>query len=207
MAARTPAAAAAQGKGRRGGRRPSWYHDRGIISVYSSNPREGGYIELAIHGPLWAVQGHMGHSHIYTLTKWNKTRYCWDLYHPPDAAFSAVLKFHSRYWWLYQNNLELFHRAWSSYPLYSSALIDSCNLTSLWNFAPQLYFLHVALLWKFVIICLKTLVQLYAGLQWDLDCQLHSYPCTHSKEGVTFHMPCKKVPIYVSHIFSSGSFS
>jgi hypothetical protein len=36
--------------------------------VYSSNPREGGYIELAIHGPLWAVQGHMGHSHIYTLT-------------------------------------------------------------------------------------------------------------------------------------------
>jgi hypothetical protein len=36
--------------------------------VYSSNPREGGYIEIAIHGPLWAVQGHMGHSHIYTLT-------------------------------------------------------------------------------------------------------------------------------------------
>jgi hypothetical protein len=36
--------------------------------VYSSNPREGGYIELAIHEPLWAVQGHMGHSHIYTLT-------------------------------------------------------------------------------------------------------------------------------------------
>jgi hypothetical protein len=40
----------------------------GNNSVYSSNPREGGYIELAIHGPLWAVQGHMGHSHIYTLT-------------------------------------------------------------------------------------------------------------------------------------------
>jgi hypothetical protein len=36
--------------------------------VYSSNPREGGYTELAIHGPLWAVQGHMGHSYIYTLT-------------------------------------------------------------------------------------------------------------------------------------------
>jgi hypothetical protein len=36
--------------------------------VYFSNPREGGYIELAIHGPLWAVQGHMGHSHIYTNT-------------------------------------------------------------------------------------------------------------------------------------------
>jgi hypothetical protein len=42
---------------------------REIIPVYYSNPREGGYIELAIHGPLWAVQSHMGHSHIYTLTK------------------------------------------------------------------------------------------------------------------------------------------
>jgi hypothetical protein len=28
---------------------------REIIPVYSSNPREGGYIELAIHGPLWVV--------------------------------------------------------------------------------------------------------------------------------------------------------
>jgi hypothetical protein len=36
--------------------------------VSSSNPREGEYIELAIHGPLWVVQGHMGHSHICTLT-------------------------------------------------------------------------------------------------------------------------------------------
>jgi hypothetical protein len=39
-----------------------------LIPVYSSNPREGGYIVLAIHGPLWAVQGYMGHSYIYTLT-------------------------------------------------------------------------------------------------------------------------------------------
>jgi hypothetical protein len=36
--------------------------------LYSSNPREGGHIELAIHEPLCAVQGHMGHSHTYTLT-------------------------------------------------------------------------------------------------------------------------------------------
>jgi hypothetical protein len=52
------------GKERREGRRnPSWYHVLGNdFLCYSSNPREGGYIELAIHGPLWAVQGHMGHS-------------------------------------------------------------------------------------------------------------------------------------------------
>jgi hypothetical protein len=36
--------------------------------VYTADPREGEYIELAIHGSLWTVQSHMGHSHIYTLT-------------------------------------------------------------------------------------------------------------------------------------------
>jgi hypothetical protein len=43
----------------------------GIIPVFN-NPRDGGYIVLAIHGPLWAVHRPwaqaMGHSHIYTLT-------------------------------------------------------------------------------------------------------------------------------------------
>jgi hypothetical protein len=36
--------------------------------VYSSNPRKGRYIELAIHGLYGLYTGHMGHSHIYTLT-------------------------------------------------------------------------------------------------------------------------------------------
>ena len=101
---------------------------------------------------------------------------------------------------IHKNNLKLFHRAWASYPLYSSELIDSCNLTSLWNFLQQRYYLHV-LFGKLVIMCLKTFVQLYAWLQWGLDCQLHSYPCTNSKEGVIFHMPCKKDSIYIPHIF------
>jgi hypothetical protein len=40
---------------------------RGNDSVYSSNPRKGGYIELAIHGPLWAVHRPYGPlTHIYT---------------------------------------------------------------------------------------------------------------------------------------------
>jgi hypothetical protein len=41
---------------------------RELISCAFFQPYEWWVIELAIHGPLWAVQGHMGHSHIYTLT-------------------------------------------------------------------------------------------------------------------------------------------
>jgi len=65
---------------------------------------------------------------------------------------------------------------------------------------PTVLYLHV-LFGKLVMMCLKTFVQLYAWLQWGLDCQLHSYPCTNSKEGVIFHMPCKKDCIYIPHIF------